>query len=317
MSLRATVFQRTQVGVETTPGTAVAANKQFSSLSIMPKPMVPVTQHRPQGSKYATAATVGKEHTEARFEGPINYEDLAYILASLLAASAYVSPFTFTSALAGPDSIKTLSIEAGSNVRAEKFAYGVVSDLELKFTQQDATLSGQMFGRALTEGATLTASPTVLNNIVVNPKDVSVWVGDTVAGLAEVTKFLEASVSLKGKLKPAFFFDSSQTSFTEPVELAPQLSAQVILEHNSVAAGYMADLRSAKQKFLRIKALGPVIGAGPDQYTLQITMPFRFLENDRADSDDIWASTYNLGPDFETGLGSPIEIALTNGLAGL
>src|SRR5690348_11127370 len=94
MAERATVFQTTQLGVESTSarGTVVAAYKRLRCTSIEPTPVVPVTPYRPMGFKYATTSVKQKEHTEAAIRGVLCYNDLVYLLSSLLCQPAITTP---------------------------------------------------------------------------------------------------------------------------------------------------------------------------------------------------------------------------------
>jgi hypothetical protein len=275
--------------------------------------MAPVKPYRPAGDKFTTQVLVGKEHTHAKIEGALSYTELTYLLASLIGGTSVT---TFKPDPFEPDTPKTFTVEVGSSAGANKFVYGLVTDLNLRFTREEASCSGAMIGQALQEGITMTASPVNLAKAPVNPKDVDVYVGDAVGSLTKLARCLEAEVGIKSRWSPGFFFDSTAPSFSTHVEKAPEVSTQVVVEHDSVAAGLMSDLRSAKQKFLRIKANGPEYSTG-NPYTLQITMPVFILENDRGDHDSLLGSTFNMVPDYESGFGSAIEVILAHGLSGL
>jgi hypothetical protein len=75
---RAAVYEGIQFGVETTPGTPVAANKQLLGLSLNFDKMTDIKPYRPQGVKFDTTSQVGKEFTGGRFEGIPCYNDLVY-----------------------------------------------------------------------------------------------------------------------------------------------------------------------------------------------------------------------------------------------
>jgi len=315
MSGRASVYQGVQVGVEATPGEAVAANKRLLCTFIDPKPRVSVEGYRPQGSKFTTTESLPQnDHTMAAISGKIGYNDIAYLLTSCLCNPS--GAFTFKPEAFGPDTCKTLTVQTGSSVRAEQFTYGAVTALDFEVTRAAVNLTGEMIGQKTEEGATLTASPTALARAVVSPKHVKVYVGDSVGGLTKLSKLLVARFGIKGRHVPGFYVDADEESFTETVEDAPELTSSIVVEHNSVAAGYMADLRTAKQKFLRLHALGPEVSPGL-QYEFRVTAPFVFQDNDRGDQDKTYASTFNLIPKFEDGFAGALEVYLVNALGGL
>src|SRR5688572_30067588 len=170
MTIRAAVYEKNQIALETVAGTAVAATKRLLATSIMPTANIPVTPFRPKGSKYNTLVQVGKEWTTFDIDGLMSYTDLAYLLIALLKSAGVASPFTFDSNMGDPDAIKTLSIEKGSSLIAEKFNYGIVDGLTLTFEQGGCSVSGSGYGRKWGEGATLSGGVTEISAIPVNPK---------------------------------------------------------------------------------------------------------------------------------------------------
>lgn len=321
MPERASVLQAVQIAVEVTPGTAVAASKRLLCTQINPVPKVPVKPFRPTGGKVATAATAGKEMSEASIEGVLAFNDLVYLLSGVLVAGTTAGAgvdktWTFQPATFSADTMKTFSVEVGSSTRAEKFAYGVITDLMLRFTQEEAAISGRMFGRTLGEGATMTASPTDIAQVPVNPKNVNVFVGSSVGSLTKLNRCLEAELRFGGRQAPLFTFDSTQDSFVAPVERAVETSAQIVLEHDSEASAFMTDLRAATRKIARISVSQGDTGAAVP-YSLTITFPFVFGEQDRGDRDNVYGSTWNLIPQYDTTLGYWMNIAVVNTLGAL
>jgi len=84
MGLPATVFQGIQIGVESTAGEAVAANKKLLSTSITPVPKVETKPFRAMGNKYASFSTLNKEWAGLNIEGAPTYNEIVYLLSSLL-----------------------------------------------------------------------------------------------------------------------------------------------------------------------------------------------------------------------------------------
>ncbi|GIV51034.1 MAG: hypothetical protein KatS3mg038_1555 [Candidatus Kapaibacterium sp.] len=71
MTTRATINQVTQLGVETTPGTAVAANRRLTGLQIGLERAGEHTQaYRPTGGKFSTIVVEGKEWAEGQHFRP-------------------------------------------------------------------------------------------------------------------------------------------------------------------------------------------------------------------------------------------------------
>lgn len=325
MARRASVYEGLQIGAETTPGTEVAAAKRLGLLMGRPRPRPQVQQFLGAGSKFPLATVTGKEFSELPFTGPLSFSDIVYILAMHLKAPAISGgTFTYVPATFGPDTVKTMSMQAGSSVRAEKLAYCFCPEVRAAFNLRGVTLSGTLNGRSVTEGATLTATPTLLKPVPVGPASWVVQVGTAMdasdlATLGAADGVLSAEWNSRGKWAPGMFADGT-TTFADPVERAPDMTAQVVMEHGSTAAGYLADLRASTKRLMRILATGPVIGAGPGTYLAQWTFPFEFQTPDSGDSDDLAVRTYTVRPVFDSAYlatGGTLEVVITNELSAL
>lgn len=164
MAERATVFQTTQIGVETTKGTIVPAVKRLLATGFSPKPVVPLIPFTPMGFKSPTAMVLQKEHTEADIKGVLSYNDICYLASSLFTAATISTPsgatntrrWVFAPTATGPDSPVTFTVESGSVAGAERFPFGLVSDLDIRIGQTDAAVTGKLLGQALIEQITLT-----------------------------------------------------------------------------------------------------------------------------------------------------------------
>src|SRR5882757_9858696 len=111
------------LGVEVTPGTAVVGTKQMLSFGFdRPKPMGEGQKLTPQGYKVPTTVVpVGRRWAEGAYSGVMDFNELAYILASLL---NYTAPTTeginakhwvFTVQAAATETRKYYTLEHGNN----------------------------------------------------------------------------------------------------------------------------------------------------------------------------------------------------------
>jgi hypothetical protein len=149
-----TVFMKPQIGLETTPGTAVAALKTLQSIGIRPAIQAEVQKFAPMGHKFDTLALLGKEWAQAGIDGFADYNELTYLLASIISK---VSPTgagdakTWTMGMNDslPDEIGTYTLEYGSYLRAHRFTYGHLTALGLAFTRDNVSVSGTMIGRQI------------------------------------------------------------------------------------------------------------------------------------------------------------------------
>lgn len=200
MPERATVFQATQLGVETTPGVLVPANRRLLQTMVDAGPDITNELYRPAGSMAPTVQIVGKEMVRADVEGRMSFNDMAYILSSLLLQVTPTTPggatntrrWSFKPSNNAPDTFRTYTIEKGSSAGAERFTSAVFNALTLAFGREEASITGSLFGQALTEQITPTASPTDIVEAPINPKCVNVFLG-TATNVNEVQ-----SLSLSG-----------------------------------------------------------------------------------------------------------------------
>ncbi len=158
MTERATVFQTVQIGVETTPGTAVAATKKLSAIDFQIGPNIETKTYQALGQKFAALVVPTKEWTKLKLSGPITYTELVYLMASALAYAAPAqqggtAAYKWTSApdTDGEDTRKTFTVEQGSALRAHKSAGALIAGLELVFSRDGCEVSGDLIGKALTD----------------------------------------------------------------------------------------------------------------------------------------------------------------------
>lgn len=278
MAERSAIFESVQIGKETTAGTAVAAGKKLLATSFEVGPNIEVDIFRPMGYKFNTIASLNQESVEGDISGAMSYTDLIYLFASLVADDTPATVGTtgkewvFTSDSDGPDTSITYTIEQGSSVRAHKFAYGQVSGLTLSFSREGNEVSGTIMGKALTDGITLTTTPTEIALEPVMPTQVGVKMADTAAGLTAasyLTRFLSCEWSLTDRFVPLWTLNQS-TSFDVTLEGEPSTELTMLMEADSVGMGLLTTMRAGSTKFVRIAAIGPVIGAGPATYELEI-----------------------------------------------
>lgn len=180
---RATLYQGIQIGIESTPGTQVPATRRLINLELLQTPQIPVKTVRYQGFKGAGGTQKGQRHTEAKFNGVMDYSLLPY-LASLAWGSG--NPTTANGGTTwhwNPNSVDPITplsatIEQGSSVGAEKFGYATLMDLAFKWSREDASIEGTMFGQAQVRGATMTTNLklTVSANAAIGATSLSVTV---------------------------------------------------------------------------------------------------------------------------------------------
>ena len=105
---------------------------------------------------------------------------------------------------------------------------------------------------------------------------------NSVAGLTQLNEAFKAKFGYKGRQKSVETLDSRQSSFSFTVEDKFGFTAQLVMEQDAVANGYMNDLRTTTEKFCRIVASGKQIETGMN-YKIVITFPFKFKADKRGE----------------------------------
>lgn len=323
---RASLFQGVQLGKETTPGTAVAAGKKLLATSFEIGPNPDVSIFRPNGYKFSTIASLNREWVEGSISGQMAYTDLVYLLSSLVktvtAASSGTTGYEwiFTSDSDGPDTPVTYTIMQGSSVRAHSFANGLVTGLTLNFSNDGTEVDGSIIGEALSDGITLTSSPTEIALQPVMRTEVAVYIEDAsgdLAGATALARVLSASWSLTDRWAPLWTLNGS-TTYDATIETEPTGEVKFMLEADAEGMGFLADMRLGTTKFVRIEAIGPQIGAGPATYALTIDTAIKITDiGELHDEDGVYAVEYTGEFAHDATWGKAFNISVINALSAL
>lgn len=302
------VLRQTQLGIENTAGTAVAANVLLQSIGLRAKPVVPseMLQGNSGRANVAEALTKG-EHTQAGIEGFPAFNDLCYLF-SLAHKSATISTpagatlardWTFLLKMRGAQNPKTSTVEVGiPGVDTLRFSYGNITSYEIEFPNKGMSkLSGTMIGRRLAEeGVTATtASITTIPVIPVTPALIDYYAADTLAGLSSgrLTDTYSSKFSIGDIRQPVFPHRTDQQSFAGLTDLQAPLKVHIEMEHNSQSTQHMRQLRKTMTRFFRAKAYGEEIEPGYS-HELEITLPYKVMNPDRGDLDKVYGGMYDL-----------------------
>jgi hypothetical protein len=272
---RSSISQGVSLGVETTPGTAVAATRRLGSIGFSPGVKAEFTEQRPMGQKWLNAAIIGKEWSESAIEGSPCYTELPYIFASLLstptitaildgATSTGGRTWLFGTSSSNDDTPKTYTVEQGSSVRAHRAGNVIINEMTLGFSREEVTLEGSALGQAIEDGITLSAGVTQLPQVMAIPKNFSVYLDTTAAGLGttKLTRVLSGEIGISDRYGPLWVVDAAKPSFVTTIETTPTGSAKLLLEADAQGMAPLVDMRAGTTKFLRVEAVGANIYTG-------------------------------------------------------
>lgn len=332
MTERASAVQAGQIGIETTPGTRVNASKRLLSVGFKVAGKQDTRAEMSQGVKVATGVSVGRNWTEGSLDGYLGYNDIAYLLSSLLCATTPTGAtdaqtWTFTPAMRSQDTPKTFTLQHGDpTTRHLETNYNVVTDLSIEWTKEGLKVGGSFMGRGITDltGALDTATDVI--NLVAQPGDTEFYLDADSAdfGTTRLARVIKAKLDIKGRWSPAFFADSSQDSYGTIVEKGLTSTLTMTIAADAVGMGLLSQYREGALIYPRMRVLGPDIGGDADQpysFTVdlagRITKAFDGLE----DSDGIYAYdlevTGVLDPDWGGGVGRSLRAVVVNALTAL
>jgi len=276
-----TVNQRTQIGIETTPGTPVAADKRLScfdwTLGIDPT----VSSYRASGTKYDSLQEEDIEQASIAVAGWLDYNGICYVLSGVYGiispgaadSSATAKSWGYVPPVSGSIQPQTYSIQQGDAHRARKLAYGLFNSWGYKGSRKTPfTISAKGFGLPITDDGTvtLTASPT---DVVLAPapsKQFDVYLDSSSAGLGTtlLTRVLSVDFAGDSLYSPFFAFNRSTVGFGGHVDTAPKTSIKLLMEADSAGMAPLSYLQSGTTYYLRVEAQGAQIasdgGTGSD-----------------------------------------------------
>jgi hypothetical protein len=326
MAERTSLTQIVQLGMEVQAGTAVAATKRLTSLSIEPSAKAEPIRFRPAGSKYPTIIVPGKEWSEAAVSGYPTYTELVYALSSLLCKTTPVQQgdtaaylWEFDPSASDEDEVQTFTIEHGSSVRSDRFSYGLFRDLTLTVDRSTSDLSGTMFGQLFDDNVALSAGATELALVPILPKQWDIYVDDTHAALGstKMTRHLRFSFGVSNRFGQVWPIDSSQDSFAAHVEIEPTAELRLLAEADAQGMAYLSAMRAGTTKFVRLEAKGATIEV-PYVYRCTIDLAVKVSEpSEFSDEDGVYALEWTLPAVYDGGWGRAFKWEIVNALSAL
>lgn len=326
----ASIFSGSQIGPETTPGTSVAASKLLNSMAFEPGIAINFNRFRPQGQLIASQITPGQDSTEWNLTGVGNYSEIIYPLSSLLTAPSPTTVdttarrWTFTPLGRSEDTIKTFTVESGSATRAQKATYVLVNSLELTFNRTDGVaLSGSAIGQNIQDNITLTASPTSIQEKVILPTHLDIFI-DPTSGALGTTKLLRdfnAVFRCTDRWGAVWPINSANASFASHVNLEPTVQIELTMAADTVGMGYLTNARLGDTRYIRLSAVSTEnAGAASAKYDLLINMAGKISDvNAFDDQDGIKSVTWTFDAVYDSAWspGKYLEIQATNQIAAL
>jgi hypothetical protein len=323
---RAKVTESVQFGKETVEGTAVAAPKNIRSVSVDTKIGGASDFFRPDGHKFNALSTLNMEWSTFALNGKGTYTEIIYPLAMIFGdpspASSGVAVKTRVYEM--PDTTvltpKSMTIEKGNSVRAQKIAGAILTDVVMAFSRKSGiTLTGAGIGRLFTDGITMTASPADVPLMPLVGKHLDIYIDAVAAdlGTTKLTRAFSLENTLTGAFGPVWAIDSSESSFSAHVDLAPTTGTKLMVEADATGMAYLSQFRSDDLLFVRIEATGENITgetAIPYLFTYDTCVAIKTVEPD-TDEDGVTTVSFDTELIKDSTWDKALEITVVNNIA--
>lgn len=287
-----TANRKVQIGAEATSalGTPVAASKLLECFDWTFGIDGDVNFYTSTGRKYPSTQEENTEFVSGTLAGHLDYNGVLYPLASVFGSqavaahgsSATAKDWIYTPPLSGSVVPQTYTLQQGDAIRAFQTAYGIFTEFGYKATRKgDVTASGKFLGLPLSDGITLTASPTTVAVSPVVGKHWNVYLDTSSAGLGTTQLLRCFSIDyLFTNVYGTFFpLNRANLGYTAHVDLVPKATIKILLEADVNGMAPLSYLQSGTTYYLRVNATGPQIaadGPGVVNATFQHDMAIKF-----------------------------------------
>lgn len=330
--LRSGVGIVSQIGVESTAGTSVAANRYTPTLNWMLKRMIETKDFRGRGSRVPTTKVQHKKCGKGEVNGVLDYNSIIYLLSGIFpnptpvqigALTAYTR--VYTPGVRTADSTrKTFTVEIGDETAAEKYAFCQLLGLNLAAGQDDFTVKSDAVSRYPTDNVTLTATPTEIAERPVERNDINVYIDTSNGGLGgtQVTEAFAESLDVGSKFKEVFVHNRTAGEFYDVVEIPYAAKFSFETAHNAQSRSLIAEITNNPTKWIRWEAIGASLGTHSSvEYfeKIWIDLAVKFEEPEPLENEgDPYGYKYvcQSVPDL-AGLGSHLRITVVNSIATL
>lgn len=347
MPERAAVNELLQLGIETTAGTSVAANKAMALLEMVPDLELDMQAFAGQGRQQAAITLSNMDYVTGKYSSKgndgdaLSYFESPYILSALMgkptpathAGGTNVKDWVFDAPLTGDPAnpVATFTTEQGSSARAHKHSYTLFRGITIKGNRQGVTMSGTYVAQKVVDGVTLTASPTKIRMSPVLGADWTVYRDATSGGLGttqqlRVFEWEYVYDDVYAIIWPGNKAASANT-YAAHVRKFPKHTLTLKVEADAQGLSPLADARAGTIEYIRIDCVGGLftaldgtLGAGDSTIAREFKIDAACMVGDKialADGDDLLEDTVIYRVVEDTAWGHAALLTATNLLAAL
>jgi hypothetical protein len=271
MTSRAVVNQVVQLGKESVHGTPVACSKLLSAWTWTFGPKSTTKQWTATGRKYPSASAQLTEMAEGKVDGHGDFAALVYPLSSiygpatvaLVGSSTTVYGWTFLPPISGAAAPVSYTVQQGNAVDdSQQYAYLLFHGWGYSFDRkQEVTFSADWFSQSLTDGISMTASPTNIALLPMTGAQANVYLDTTSAGIGVtlLTDLMKLDFKASNYYGQYWPINRAGTSFTAHIDTLPKNELKLTLTANATAMA----LRTAYLELDTVRCYVQVNVTGP------------------------------------------------------
>jgi len=323
-----------ELGLESTPGTAVPSTVRLQSVNVELDTALEVDRFGPMGSLFDSISAPRQEWASGSVAGLPTYTELPYVFSNVLGAATITTPSGATLARrwhwkpssSTPWTPRTWTIRRGMvGNSAEMASYGLMTGVGLSFSRTATPeLSGDLFAYALDYAGSVVGSGLTQRDLVpILPAEVCVYLDPDFAsiGTTRLTRDFVAGFALTDLFGPIWALDCTRASFAAHAVLKPGATATLQLGNDAQGRDPVTAMRSGDTRFCRIEATsGQIIDVGPPlvYHRLRIDLALKVVDApSRGDSDGLSTLEWSFGIFDDPDFGGALEITLDTNFAAL
>jgi hypothetical protein len=313
-------LDQVQLGQEVTWGTSVVATSKLGLITdhtLEPEVSVETLKDLRGSLAPGYVAVLNSHKAAASMSGTASYDDLPYILDSLLMVSTPGAATTYTrdytGQLTAAPTRRKYTVQHGQSGKVQKMLGGVFSEFNLKVeTNKPWTYSSKMIGKSVLDGALAALSDRSQTPIHANETVFYLdAVGGTIGSTAVTSLWYSYDLTIKngvglvsaiGALTPSAYVDGMA-----------EANLKVKCDVDATTAGYLTSVlgTSLLQKQIRMKAT-----TGATQIAqFDFAGTFSSSPKINTDADGVTTFEFEIDAIYNTALGNWMKASVTNSIA--
>jgi hypothetical protein len=238
----------------------------------------------------------------------------------ILTTGAYT--WTYAPSSTAVDTVKTYTIEQGSSVRAHKITNALVTEVEYDFSRKGVDIKGSGIGTAISDGITMTASPSTIAEKPILPTDVDIYLDNTSGGLGttKLTRAVKCNVKVSDRFGPVWVLNSANTSYVATIESEPKAEVKLMVEADTAGMALLTNMRNTSTQFMRVSCTSPdnAGSTGTNKYSLVWDSAVKVKDvSDFSDEDGVYAIEWTFDMVHDATWGKAMTVSNVNSLSAL